>query len=472
MMFAQRSKDTPTFLALMAEANKRKHTRDAQAMQGPQGEQPTVADGMMQGVAALPTGDMNFADGGIVAFAGGGEADADYDLSSPKNKLRMLGAMLRDFGHSPFGANTSGELRRAETMNYGNESKRTQMQDVPAPTTAARDGRDNLSYGDSAKPSPGFQAAPTKQTMELPIGGSARTGAGASTSSTKSGIGGLTAPEYKELAKYTPKTAAEQEALDRERAKADDAGVAALYKPMDERAAKREAELNERENGKGGYGGLLSPDDTKAMRNAFLAMASGKSANFMDNLVGGAQAGAATYDKNQEDRSARRDKLQEAADLRAKEKYAAERGNLKESREAGHRAAQLELDARKTDVTENTGRNNWAANMYGTQVQSSDAAKARDTQLQSARIGAANSGRNQQLEIFTALGDGDVKKGYDKFVSGKGSSAEDIAYAKMIVADITQRDSPLYKIAMEKLRQHMVGQSAPALSSTPTGPVR
>ena len=47
----------------------------ATAQQAPQGEQPTVADEYMmsRGVAALPTGEINMAGGGILAFAEGGQ---------------------------------------------------------------------------------------------------------------------------------------------------------------------------------------------------------------------------------------------------------------------------------------------------------------------------------------------------------------------------------------------------------------
>lgn len=80
MQFAQRSNDTPTFLGLMAEANKRKKMRsEAQGMQAGQqmsSEPPvTIADKVMSGIANLSSGDHEYATGGIVSFAGGGGAD-------------------------------------------------------------------------------------------------------------------------------------------------------------------------------------------------------------------------------------------------------------------------------------------------------------------------------------------------------------------------------------------------------------
>ncbi len=95
--YAALNKNDPYILALaVAESNRRKEMR--QAAQGAQGmmPQPKVADQAVQGMAPaapmgpagpaqpmpedmgigrLPAGDMNFADGGIVAFADGGEVE-------------------------------------------------------------------------------------------------------------------------------------------------------------------------------------------------------------------------------------------------------------------------------------------------------------------------------------------------------------------------------------------------------------
>lgn len=87
--YAAMHKNDPYIMALaVAESNRRKEMR--QAAQGAQGmvEPPKVADQEIaamapapvqalpedQGIARLPAGDMNFADGGIVAFAGGGSS--------------------------------------------------------------------------------------------------------------------------------------------------------------------------------------------------------------------------------------------------------------------------------------------------------------------------------------------------------------------------------------------------------------
>lgn len=87
--YAAMHKNDPYIIALaMSESNRRKEMR--QAAQGAQGQmpQPKVVDQDIaamvpqaasmpedQGIARLPAGSMNFADGGIVAFAGGGDVE-------------------------------------------------------------------------------------------------------------------------------------------------------------------------------------------------------------------------------------------------------------------------------------------------------------------------------------------------------------------------------------------------------------
>lgn len=84
--YAALNKNDPYIMALaVSESNRRKQMRQAaQAQQGMQ-PQPKVVDQAVQGMAApmpesvgigqLPAGNMNFADGGLVAFADGGEVE-------------------------------------------------------------------------------------------------------------------------------------------------------------------------------------------------------------------------------------------------------------------------------------------------------------------------------------------------------------------------------------------------------------
>lgn len=101
MRFAQRSNNTPEFLGLMAEAQKRAKMRsEAQGMQAGQeaAQQPaTLADQVMSGIANLDPGDQTYASGGIVAFAGGGTAAS----AAFGEFLRSQGVQPSEFGRLP-----------------------------------------------------------------------------------------------------------------------------------------------------------------------------------------------------------------------------------------------------------------------------------------------------------------------------------------------------------------------------------
>lgn len=104
--YAAMHKNDPYIIALaVSESNRRKQMR--QAAQGAQGEmeQPTVVDqGIAEmapapvapqmlpedvGIARLPTGDMNYAGGGIVAFADGGDVER-YQFGGATSALRSF----------------------------------------------------------------------------------------------------------------------------------------------------------------------------------------------------------------------------------------------------------------------------------------------------------------------------------------------------------------------------------------------
>lgn len=100
--YAQMHKSDPYIMALaMSESNRRKEMRSAgQGAQGVQ-EQPKVVDQAVaemapqqlpeeMGIGQLPAGDMNFADGGIVAFAGGGDVER-YQYGGMPKPTSMMG---------------------------------------------------------------------------------------------------------------------------------------------------------------------------------------------------------------------------------------------------------------------------------------------------------------------------------------------------------------------------------------------
>jgi hypothetical protein len=84
--YAAMNKNDPYIMALaVSESNRRKQMRQAAQAQQGQMQQPKVVDAAVQsmaqpmpedtGIARLPAGNMNFAGGGIVAFADGGEVE-------------------------------------------------------------------------------------------------------------------------------------------------------------------------------------------------------------------------------------------------------------------------------------------------------------------------------------------------------------------------------------------------------------
>lgn len=125
--YAAMNKNDPYIMALaVAESNRRKQLR--QAAQGAQGmqEAPKVVDQALQGMAApmpedvgiarLPAGDMNFADGGIVAFADGGDVERyNGEFGS------FIGGM--GFGASPEQM-AEDELRRQRLLQQREEEAR------------------------------------------------------------------------------------------------------------------------------------------------------------------------------------------------------------------------------------------------------------------------------------------------------------------------------------------------------------
>jgi hypothetical protein len=93
--YAMMHKDDPYVMALaVSESRRRKQMRAAGAMQNPAAQpQPKVADQALMemgaGVDQLPVQDMNFAGGGIVAFAGGGQPyETPYDRMNRENRER------------------------------------------------------------------------------------------------------------------------------------------------------------------------------------------------------------------------------------------------------------------------------------------------------------------------------------------------------------------------------------------------
>lgn len=182
--YAQMHKSDPYIMALaMSESNRRKEMRAAgQGAQGMQ-EQPKVVDQMVAGMAPqqlpeemgigqLPAGEMNFAGGGIVAFADGGDVEryqsggnifAQMDqqkaaqLAQLNSQLAMIEPQLR-------AAAASGDQRAIQTYAQQAQSIRGQINAV----REAAGNRIGLIESPSAPPAaPPARVAPAAPTGQF-----------------------------------------------------------------------------------------------------------------------------------------------------------------------------------------------------------------------------------------------------------------------------------------------------------------
>jgi hypothetical protein len=116
--YAQMHKDDPYTLSLaLSESNRRKQTRQGAQMQAQ--EQPKVVDQELQNMAApmpedvgigqLPAGDMNFAEGGIVAFSDGGDVPRYRDEGLVRPIIQYGGRYPGQPGGGPLTGQTGYE---------------------------------------------------------------------------------------------------------------------------------------------------------------------------------------------------------------------------------------------------------------------------------------------------------------------------------------------------------------------------
>jgi hypothetical protein len=177
--YAQMHKSDPYIMALaMSESNRRKDLR-ASAQAGPAQEQPKVVDqalaemGVQQspdesGIAALPAGEMNFADGGIVAFAdGGGTYETPYDRRNRVNREAAAAAQ----------AEREAEAAQIGVTPYGDQMSRMYDALVPNPLNIVKTlvsapgyglNKDAVPTAAAPMPAPSAAGAPSPQTRPTP----------------------------------------------------------------------------------------------------------------------------------------------------------------------------------------------------------------------------------------------------------------------------------------------------------------
>lgn len=279
--YAAMNKNDPYIMALaVSESNRRKKVRQAQ--QGMQGQmpQPKVVDRAVQGMAApmpedvgiarLSAGDMNFADGGIVAFADGGDVER-YQIGGSLTGNTYADTM--GFGVLPEQL-AMDEYRRSELLRRrkaAEDAERLRFLETAAPETAARlkteqqlkltgpiaptaqelaqfDAASNLYMAERA----GRQAATTPRTTQR------ATAAPAAPAASALDVAAMTRKALETSGKEPNPFASDIEAMGKEKVAAAEAQAkgleaiqkqfADIYKGREERLTKRESELEGRKD--------------------------------------------------------------------------------------------------------------------------------------------------------------------------------------------------------------------------------
>lgn len=519
--YAAMHKNDPYVMALaMSESNRRKQIR--QAAQGQQGgEQPKVVDQALaemapqqlpedSGIARLPAGDMNFADGGIVAFAGGGtpyqpgmiKYGGPYGGAPMTGKTGYEGMSMGEFAQTAYvdalrklglagkGDLTPAEKRAAEAEAnkiVAAQGKEYSPEDYGVTEPAPKFAGSRLSgtpldaqppAADAAAGKPAAPAAPTDQRIPP----STRAGATASSSARASGPGMAMGPKglqglYADIyAKqdYKDPAGKEVEALGRSMVEgaerrvsafdADEAKQGDVFKARADRLKAREGELSSQKDTNTGL----------AFLNAGLAIMS--TPGGLAKAIGkGARVGTEQYAAGLDKIRAAQERLGEANDrleelrLNRSDMTAKERRALTADVDRAKQDAQrLGIDGIRTAAGVNEKR---ASEIFGKTV---------DAQLTMFREGEANkrsaaSSRNSQLEIIEALGrDPKLLATYQAMRSTKGEDGVMDEYTKFLKENPTYMGNPQAGIQafMQAKAALSPLSSGVSITDKPTGKVR
>lgn len=482
--YAAMNKNDPYIMALaVSESNRRKEMRaGAQAQQG-QMQQPKVADQAVasmaapmpedQGIAALPAGEMNFADGGIVAFADRGLVVDPYAYENPfavmpsgarQDELRKKAAATEFVSTNP------DVLRRAQFKQMNNQP--LTAEEITA-LSQANTGAVFTPGGESGlRPVvPGQEEATAepaaKNKAATPGIGAPRASGFSDYASAKAGLADL----YK-----TPESFNQYEQARKDQAGAG-VGIAQeaadrtkdFYDKLGEFGLKQEERLKERE-------GKLEKDTAQnkglAILEAGLAMMSGTSANAFENISKGAMSGVANYKKGLAALNERKDRLDDAYNQLETARYSDKKDRFQQIEAAqknvdaaklGIYQATTDIAAKRTDLDSKQ-----ATALADATVKSVEAQRDR----QSRESIAAAPGDTQKM--YMALGGGDLKKGFEVAKQMEAANKKDIMtqYTEWLKANPTlAMDSN--KAMAEFMKQSLImgGIGAPPLSSKPTGQV-
>lgn len=396
--YAQMHKNDPYIMALaMSESNRRKDMRGGAQMNAPQ--QPKIVDQAIQGMAApmpenvgigqLPAGDMNFADGGIVAFAGGGTPDFNTSDAEEIRKLaerRLRAEQLRaamgsapgagaapaagspgffqymkdklsglrptglagwGFGahHGELNANEDAELRKRQAMGATIDPTATDVQQA-------------MDAGSFARPNAGAAGAKGPGQRVPPAGApggatpaAAPAAAPAATTPAQGGLADLQKTYEDIAAKQTYKDPAAErlgalEAKETAAAQADKAALerdqtkfAEAFKGREARLGKREADIGEQKD----------TNTNLALLNAGLAIMS-TPGGLATALGKGAQVGTAHFAAGLDKIRSAQDKLDEARDRMEELKLNRDEMNAKEIRAAESKIRNVGIDGEKRAI--------------------------------------------------------------------------------------------------------------------------
>jgi hypothetical protein len=329
--YAKLNKNDPYTMALVvSEANRRKEGGM------PTQEQPKVVDQQIasmslpedQGIAQLPVGNMEFADGGIVAFQSRGEVPEPEEATSPFGDFfRGIGAFkdarmdyssrlgsLRDRQAAAqqgiFEALTPTEKRaRAEELRIIDQEIAALEGGAPAPMA---EGIGALIMNDEERKRAPGQAAAAAQAAQA----AAAQGAGPAPAPTGAGgAGGAGVPSSGGIEALLERSAQAQMAAEKEAAKFETDALAtdriALEAAKAEAAkygSDREERLKKREEGQKG---AEKRSVNMGFIEAGLAIMAGQSSNALLNIAQGAQKGLKGYQSRLEQIEASKEKLDE-----------------------------------------------------------------------------------------------------------------------------------------------------------------
>ena len=477
--YAQMHKADPYIMALaLSESNRRKEMRSAgQGVQGMQ-EQPKVVDQMVaemaprppqpmpedQGIARIPAGEMNFAGGGIVAFADGGDVERYQVGGAIQNRYQQESQEMvsgNRVQYSPdvaayaqqLSAQESAARNAAENTFLKAEQQRMLQGPYAAPAASQRPTMANDPRLDTPRPADdsfrrqtdprmlGMAATPAAQplitsgaaprvdtTQRSLSGGPKATSAAAATPAA-----GLDALDPNKLfataladANKAPRPEKEMlEALNAERktaAESELSGVKALNEKFADAFKGRRERLDTRE---GAIGKMKDQNFGLALLQAGAAIMS-TPGNLGTAIGKGVQTGSQQYVAGIDKINTAKDKLADARDrlddLQLNRDEMSAREILKAENKIRDTALSGQENMIKFVMERDKVNRETAAKIVDSQIQlgitkyKEEGANVRTDKEIQGRITAAKLGNQPpaQMQIAMALGGGDLEKGFKK----------------------------------------------------------